>query len=140
MWRRRTARPRGAPVEQQPATGAVGEAEPSDVHGLGIVLADHVSEAQVETETTQHAQAGGQAMDLQVPVHRLPALAAGRLELGVEATGQVGDRLFEALRDGREVPLVGGDQLRIGLVGEVAGKVERAGGQRVHVISSDLGR
>ena len=69
---------------------------------------------------------------------RLLAGAAGRPALGVEAVGQVGDRLLEALRDGREVLLVGGDQRRVGLGGEVVGKVERAGGQGVHVISSDL--
>ena len=51
---------------------------------------------------------------------------------------KVGDRLPEALRDGREVLLVAGDQRRVGLVGEAVGKVKRAGGQRVHVISSDL--
>ena len=87
----------GAPVEQQPATRAVGEAEPSDVDGLGVVGADDVSEAQVEAEATQGAQAGGQPVDLQVAVHRLLADAAGRLALGVEAVGQVGDRLLEAL-------------------------------------------
>ena len=119
----------GAPVEQQPTTRAVGEAESSDVHGLGVVRADHVSEAQVQTEATQGAQASGQPVDLQVPVHRLLARAAGRLALGVEAVGQVGDRLLEALRDGREVLLVAGDQRRVGLGGEVVGKVERAGSQ-----------
>ena len=77
-------------------------------------------------------------MDLHVPVHRLLAYAAGRLELGIEAAGQVGDRLLEALRDGREVLLVAGDQRRVGLGGEAVGKVKRAGSQRVHVISSDL--
>ena len=126
----------GAPVDQQPATRAVREAEPSDVHGLGIVCADHVSEAQVQTEATQGAQAGGQPVDLHVPVHRLLADAAGRLALGIEAVGQVGDRLLEALRDGREVLLVVGDQRRVGLGGEVVGKVKRAGSQGIHVISS----
>lgn len=76
-------------------------------------------------------------MDLQVPVHRLPADAAGRPALGVEAVGQVGYRLLKALRDGREVLLVAGDQRRVGLGGEMVGKVKRAGGQRVHGISSD---
>ena len=128
----------GAPVEQQPTTRAVREAEPSDVHGLGVVRADDVSEAQVQTEATQGAQASGQPVDLQVPVHRLLADAAGRLALGIEAVGQVGDRLLEALRDGREVLLVAGDQRRVGLGGEAVGKVKRAGGQGVHVISSDL--
>ena len=128
----------GAPVEQQPATRAVGEAKPSDVHGLGIVCADDASQAQVQTEAAQDAQASGQPVDLHVPVHRLLADAAGRLALGIEAVGQVGDRLLQALRDGREVLLVAGDQHRVGLGGEAVGKVKRAGSQRVHVISSDL--
>jgi hypothetical protein len=119
-------------------TCAVPEAKPSDVHGLGVVRADHASEAQVQTEATQSTQASGQPVDLLVPVHSPPAFAAGRPALGVEAVGQVGDRLLEALRDGREVPLVAGDQPRVGLGGEVVGKVKRAAGQRVHVISSDL--
>jgi len=51
--------------------------------------------------------------DLHVPVHRRLARAAGRQALGVEAVGQVGDRAFEALRDGCEVPLVVGDQRRV---------------------------
>jgi hypothetical protein len=77
-------------------------------------------------------------VDLQIPVHRRLADAAGRLACGIEAVGQVDDRLLEALRDGREVLLVAGDQGRVGLGGEVVGKVERAGDQKVHVISSDL--
>ena len=128
----------GAPVEQQPAARAVREAKPSDVHGLGVVRADHVSQAQVQAEAAQDAQASGQPVDLHVPVHRLLADAAGRLALGIEAVGQVGDRLLEALRDGREVLLVAGDQRRVGLGGEAVGKVKRAGSQGVHVISSDL--
>ena len=128
----------GAPVDQQPATRAVGEAKPSDVHRLGVVRADHAPEAQVQAEAAQGAQASGQPVDLQVPVQRLLADAAGRLALGIEAVGQVGDRLLEALRDGREVLLVAADQRRVGLGGEAVGKVKRAGGQGVHVISSDL--
>jgi hypothetical protein len=68
-------------------------------------------------------------VDLHIPVHRRLAYAAGRPELGVEASGQVGDRLPEALRDGREVLLVTGDQRRVGLAGETAGKVKRTGSQ-----------
>ena len=83
-----------APVEQQPATRAVGEAEPSDVDGLGVVGADDAPEAQVQAEAAQGAQAGGQPVDLQVPVQRLLPDAAGRLALGVEAVGQLGDRLL----------------------------------------------
>lgn len=97
-----------------------------------------MSEAQVQTEAAQRAQASGQPVDLDVPVHRLPADDAGRPALGVEAFGQFGDRLLQALRDGREVLLVAGGQRWVGLGGETVGKVERAGGQRVHVSSSDL--
>ena len=128
----------GAPVDQQPAARAVGEAESSHVHGLGMVRADDASEAQVQAEAAQGAQAGGQPVDLHVPVHRLLADAAGRLALGLEAAGQVGDRLLEALRDGREVLLVARDQRRVGLGGETVGKIKRAGSQGVHVIRSDL--
>ena len=128
----------GAPVQQQPAPLAVREAEPSDVHGLGVVRADDAPEAQVQAEATQGAQASGQPVDLRVPVHRLLAYAAGRPALGVKAAGQIGDRLLEALRDGREVLLVAGDQRRVGLGREAVGKVKRAGSQRVHVISSNL--
>jgi hypothetical protein len=70
-------------------------------------------------------------VDLQVSVHRLLAFAAGRLALSIEAFGQVGDRLLEGLRDGREVLLVAGDQRWVGLRG-VVGKVEckaRQGGR-----------
>ncbi len=77
-------------------------------------------------------------MDLHVPVHRLLPYAAGRLALGLEAVRQVGDRLLKALRDGRELLLVAGDQRRVGLAGEAVGKVKGAGCQRVHAISSDL--
>src|SRR5690242_8807843 len=54
-----------------------------------------------------------------------------------QTVGQVGDRVLEALCDGREVLLVGGDQRRVGLCGEVVGEVESAGGQEVHGIGSD---
>jgi len=75
-------------------------------------------------------------VDLQVPVHRALADPAGRLALGIEAMGQVGDRLLEAVRDGREMLLVDADQRRVGLGGQVIGKVKRAGSQVIHVISS----
>jgi hypothetical protein len=88
-----------------------------------------VSEAQVQSEATQGAQASGQPVDLQVAVQRLLPAAAGRLALGIEAVGQVGDRLLETRCDGREVLLVAGDQRRVGLGGEVVGKVERTGDQ-----------
>lgn len=124
----------GTPVDQQSAPLAVGEAESSHVDGLGVVGSDHVPEAQVQSEAVQGAQAGGQPVDLRVPVHRLPACAAGRLALGLETVGQFGDRLLEALGDGREVLIVAADQRRVGLVGETVGKIERAGGQGVNVM------
>ena len=128
---------RGTPVDKQPAPLTVGEAKPPDVHGLGAALADDAPEAQVQAEAAQGAQPGGQPVDLHVPVHRLLADAARRLPLGVQAAGQVGDRLLEALRDGGEVPVVVGDQRRVGLGAQVVGEGKRAGGRRVHVISSD---
>ena len=92
-----------------------------------MVFADHAPEAQVQAETTQRAQASSQPVDLHVPVQRLLADAAGRLALRVEAARQVGDRLLEALCDGREVLLVVADQPRVGLGGEPVWKVKRAG-------------
>jgi hypothetical protein len=68
-------------------------------------------------------------VDLQVAVHRFLADATRCLAGGLEAVGQVGDRLPEGLRDGREVFLIAGDQRRIGLGGKVFRKVERTGGQ-----------
>jgi hypothetical protein len=129
---------RGTPVEQQPTPGAVGEAEPADVHGLGAVRADHSAEAQVQTEAAQGPQSPGQPVDLQVPVEGLLADATGRSAFGIEAVGQVGDRLLEALRDGREVLFVVGDQRRGRLAAEVVGQVERAGGKGPHGINSVL--
>jgi hypothetical protein len=72
------------------------------------------------------------------PIHRLLAYAAGRLALGIQAAGQVGDRLPQAFRDGREVLLVVSDQRRVGLGVEAFGKVKRAGSPGIPVISSDL--
>ncbi|GGX28604.1 hypothetical protein GCM10010341_57570 [Streptomyces noursei] len=128
---------RGAPVDQQPTPRAVGEAEPSDVHGLGVVRADDAPQAQIQAEAPQGAQTPGQPLDLRVPVHGLPADAAGRLQLGVEAVGQFGHRLLKALRDGREVPFVAGDQGRVRFGGEAVGKFERAGGQGIHGTGCD---
>jgi hypothetical protein len=42
----------GTPVDQEPTTRAVREANPSDVHGLGTVGADHAAEADVQAEAT----------------------------------------------------------------------------------------
>jgi hypothetical protein len=70
-------------------------------------------------------------VDLHVALHRLGAHAAGRLALGPEPAGQLGDGLLEALRDGREVLLVVGDQRRVGLGRQAPGKVKRTRIQRV---------
>ena len=123
---------RRAPVEQQSTAVAVGEAEPSDVHRLGVVGADHVPEAEVEAEAAQRPQAHGQAVDLLVTVHRLLPGASGRLELDRQPLGEVGDRVLQARLDGGEVRLVGGDQRRVCLGREPVGQVERAGGHGVH--------
>ena len=56
----------------------------------------------------------------------------GALRSASRRSGQVGDRLLEALRDGREVLLVAGDQRRVGLGREPVGKVKRAGSQGIH--------
>ena len=117
------------PVEQQLTPGAVGQAEPSDVQRLGVVVGDDAAEDQVEAVAPQGAQARGEPVDLEVPVQCLLADSAGRLAFGVETLGQVGDGLLEALRDGGEVLLVVGDQCRVGLGGEVVGKNERTRGQ-----------
>src|SRR5262249_9560402 len=128
----------GTPVEQQPTTRSVLEAKSSDVHRLRVLCADDASQAQVQTEATQGAQASGQPVDLDIPVHCLLAYAAGCLAHGIEAVRQVGDRLLEALGDGHEVLLVVGDQRWIGLGDETVREVKRARSQEVHVISSDL--
>ena len=138
--REKRFRCRGAPVDQKATTRAVGEAEPSDVHGLGAVGADHAAEADVQAEATQQAQAGGQPVNLQVPVYRRSPLAPRGLALGVEAVGQVGDLLLEALRDSREVLLVAGNQRRVGLGDKTLGKVEHIGGHGNHVTISDPNR
>jgi hypothetical protein len=52
-----------------------------------------------------------------------------RLAFGIEAVRQLRDRSREALRDGREVLLVGADQPWVCLGGEVIGKIKRAGSQ-----------
>ena len=119
-----------APVDEQPAAGAVGEAEPADVDGLGAVVADHPAEAQVEAEAAQGPQPGGQPVDLLVAVQRLLSSPPRCPALGVQTVGQVGDRLLEALRHRREVLLVRGDQRRVGLGGQVLGEVERAASSR----------
>jgi hypothetical protein len=124
----------GTPVDQQPTTSAVGEADPPDVQRLGALCADHAAKAQVETEATQHPQVSGQPVDLQVPIQRRSPRALWSPALGIEAIRQVGDLLRQALRDGCQVLLVAGDQRRIGLGDKTFGKIEHPGGQSDHVI------
>jgi hypothetical protein len=68
-------------------------------------------------------------VDLHVPVQGFLAYATGRRALGIEAPGQLGDRLLEALRDGSEMLLVAGDQCPVGLGTEAVGKIKRARSQ-----------
>ena len=119
-----------APVEQQPAARAVGEPEAPDVHRIGAVGAHDAAQAEVQAEAAQGAQASGQPVDLQVPVQRLLPDATGGPALGVEPLGDLGDRLLQALGEVREVLLVGRDERRGGLGGELVGKVERRGSCR----------
>jgi hypothetical protein len=58
-------------------------------------------------------------MHLEVAVHRLLADAAGRFAFGVQALGQLSDRLLQARRDRGEVVLVPRDQRGVGLGREV---------------------
>lgn len=78
-------------------------------------------EAEVQPVATQGAQAGAEPVDLEIPLQGLLAQARGSPARGVEAFGQFGDRLLEALRDGREVPFVVGDERRVRLEGETVG-------------------
>jgi hypothetical protein len=118
----------GAPVDQEPTTRTVGEAEPSDVHRLGAVCADHAAKAYVQAEAAQQAQVRGQPVNLQVPIQRPPTLAPRGLAQGVEALRHVSDLLIQALSDSRQVPLVTRNQRRVGLGNKTLGKVERTGG------------
>ncbi len=112
----------GAPVDEQPAAGPVGEPEPPDVDRA--LVGDHPAQAQVEVEAAQRPQPGGQPVDLLVAVERLLAGATGCEPGRLEALGQVGDRLREAGGDRGEVLLVGGDEGRVVLGGQVPGEVE----------------
>ena len=118
----------------------VGEPESAHVHGLGVVGADHAPQAQVEAEAAQGAQSTAQASGLQVAIHRLLAQADGCPAHGLETVGHVGDRLFEASRDGREMQFIAGDQRRVGLGGEAVWQVEHAGGQGCSSGCRELGR
>lgn len=82
-----------------------GHAPPGDLQGLGV---EHVA----HSGRPAAAQVGD---DLGLVVERgLPLQPVGGGHL-VEEVREFGDRLLEALRDGREVPPVTGDQRRIGL-------------------------
>ena len=83
----------------------------SDVHGLGVARVDDVSQAQVQAEAPQGAEATGQPADLDVALQRLLAQPARRPPRDLEAVGEFGDRMLQALRDGREVLLVLGDEI-----------------------------
>jgi hypothetical protein len=50
---------RGTPVDQEPTTCAIGEADPTDVRGLGAIGIDHAAEADVQAEAAQNSQLGG---------------------------------------------------------------------------------
>ena len=123
------------PVDKQPATLAVREAESADIDGLGVAGDDDASQAQVQAVAPQHAPASGQPVDRHVPVH-----AAGRPALGVEPLGQLRDRLLEAVRDRREVPFVAADQRRVGLASAVFRDVEGPRGRGVLALGSTRGR
>ncbi|GMA22614.1 hypothetical protein GCM10025864_03730 [Luteimicrobium album] len=129
----------GAPVHEEPASVVVGQPEPPDVDGLGVVGADHPAEAQVGAEPAKRAQARGEAVDLLVAVERLLATADPCAPGGVEAVGEVGDGLVEARGDVREVPRVARDELGIGLGGEVMGEGEQVRGGVSHVSASARG-
>jgi hypothetical protein len=60
-----------APVDQQLIARVVHEAESSDVHGLGVLFADDVAQAQVQTESAQRTQPSCQPVHLHVALHRL---------------------------------------------------------------------
>src|SRR5699024_6713203 len=67
---------------------------------------------------------GGEAADVGVALDRLRAATGGVAAARVQARGEVMDRGFEGVGDRGEVLLVGGDQRRGGLVGEVVGEGE----------------
>ncbi|MCZ2859203.1 hypothetical protein [Blastococcus sp. VKM Ac-2987] len=96
-----------APVDEQPASRAVGQPEPADVDGVRAVCGNDASEAEVQAEPAEGTEAGADPVDLQVAVQGCLAVPAGCPALGVEPGGELGDRLPEALGDGREVLLVG---------------------------------
>ncbi len=128
----------GAPVHQQPAPGVVAETESADVHGLGIVGADHPPEAQVEAETAQDGQPGGQPVDGQVSLDSLLTLAAGGFSLRIEPRRQLCNRLLDGQGKKCEILAVDCDQPRGGLVGKVRREVEHSGRPGVRVVRAIL--
>jgi hypothetical protein len=121
----------GAPVDEQAASGGVGEAEAPDVHHVAVG-GEHATEADVEAEPAQRPEAGGQPVDLLVALERRLAAAARGAAGGVQAVGRRGDGLLEGGGEGREERLVVGDQARVGLGGAACIEGERAGGGGVH--------
>jgi hypothetical protein len=109
--------------ERQSTSSRSPPAEVADVgdHAAGV---DHVPEAQIEAVAAQRAQAGGQAVDLEVAVEGCLAAAARSPALRVQPGGQVRDRGPQAGRDRPEVGLVVRDQGRVGLDREILRKVE----------------
>src|SRR5690606_33745449 len=81
-------------------------------------------QAHVEAVTAKHAQPRRQAMDLQVAFHRLLPASPGRTSCLVESLFKLGNRLREAPRDPREVPLVERNELGRTLCGEAIWKPE----------------
>ena len=110
---------RGTPVNQEPTTRGVREAEPSDVRGLGLVRTDHAAEAYVKAEAAPQAQVCGQPVNFQVSIQRRSSLAPRGFALGIELVRQLGDLLLQALRDGCQVQLVASDHRRVGLGGKM---------------------
>ena len=74
------------PVEQQPTTRAVRQAEPPDVDRLAVGP-DGPPQAQVQAEAPQRPQPRGEPVDLLVPLQRQRAAAPGRLACGVQPLG-----------------------------------------------------
>jgi hypothetical protein len=109
------------------ATLAVGEAEPANVRGLALILSDHPPEAEVESESTQRAQARRESMDLEVALKRLLTGATRGFSFSLESLVQVRHGLAKVRRNHGEVGFVCADLSWFRLCGESIGKVEDAG-------------
>ena len=120
----------GAPVDEQPTTGAVGEAESAHVDRLGAVRADDPARGTGPARTgaapaTERSAGGspGPSPGLAGRRHR-PPVAARRV-------GRTGGRWTpRGCGQGREVVLVAADQGGVVLGGKGGGKVECADGRR----------